>query len=123
MYMDKYNNNEEECMEFEFLREYLKKDKIKVVNPLRRRDIILAYNIIKKLIGKQEETTIEIEPGKLELGDVSIRITALSITIFDLKSLMQAFHKANNIDIYPHTDGTVTIDIQFYDVYSVQILE
>ena len=108
-------------MEFEFIKEYLEKDKIKVVNLARRSDLIQAYNTIQKLVGNNEETTIVIEPGKLELGDVSIRITALSITIFELEKLIRAIKKADSVDIYPLTDGMVRLDIQFNDVYSVYI--
>lgn len=107
--------------EFEFIKEYLKKDKIKVVNPARRKDLIEAYDIIQNLVRNDEETSIEIEPGKLELGDVTIRITALSITTFDMSNLIRAIEKANSVDIYPLTDGTVRMDVQFRDVYSAYI--
>ena len=108
-------------MEFEFIKEYLKKDKIKVVNPIRRKDLMEAHDIIQNLVRNDEETTIEIVPGKLELGDVTIRITALSITTFDMDSLIRAIRKADSIDIYPLTDGTLRMDIQFTNVYSVYI--
>lgn len=107
--------------EFEFIKEYLKKDKIKVVNPVRRNDLIEAYDIIQNLVKNDEKASIKIEPGKLELGDVTIRITALSITTFDMENLIRAIKKADSVDIYPLTDGTVRMDVQFKDVYSVYI--
>ena len=108
-------------MEFKFIKEYLKKDKIKVVNPMRRKDLIETYDIIQNLARNDEETNIEIVPGKLELGDVTIRITALSITTFDMDNLIRTIRKADSVDIYPLTDGTVRMDVQFKDVYSVYI--
>ena len=120
MYNDK---NENDCTDFEVIKEYLNKDKIKVVNPLRRIDVITSYKIVQNLIGSQEETTIKVEPGKLDLGDVSIRINALSITIHNLNALQQVFKKADSVDIYPKTDGTVQMDIQFFDVYFVHLIE
>ena len=108
-------------MEIEFIKKYLKKDKIKVVNPMRRKDLIEAYDIIQNLVRNDEETNIEIVTGKLELGDVTIRITALSITTFDMSNLIRAIEKSDSVDIYPLTDGTVRMDVQFRDVYSVYI--
>ena len=109
-------------MDFEFIKEYLKKDKIKVVNPMRRKDLMEAYDIIQNLLRSDEETSIEIEPDKFELGDVTIRITALTITTFDINNLIRAINKADSVDIYPLTNGTVRLDIQFSDVYSVYII-
>ena len=114
------NNQGDTNMDFKFIKEYLQKDKIKMVNPSRRKDLMEAYDIIQNLFA-EEETTIEIEPDKLELGDISIRITALSITTFDLNNLIRALQKADSVDIYPQTDDTVILDIQFNDVYSVYI--
>ena len=108
-------------MKFEFIKEYLKKDKIKIVNQVRTKDLFETYAIVQNLLRNAEETTVEIESGKLELGDVTIRITALTITIFDLNNLMRIIQKADSVDIYPLTDGRVRLDIQFNDVYSVYV--
>ena len=123
MYMenDKYNQKGDVDMKFEFIKEYLKKDKIKIVNQVRTKDLFETYAIVQNLLRNAEETTVEIESGKLELGDVTIRITALTITIFDLNNLMRIIQKADSVDIYPLTDGRVRLDIQFNDVYSVYV--
>ena len=115
------NRQGDEHMEFEFIKEYLKKDKIKIVNPMRRKDLIESFDIIQNLLSSDEDTTIEIEPGKLELGDVTIRITAFTITTFDINNLIRAIKKADCVDIYPLTDGRVRLDIQFNDIYTVYI--
>ena len=87
-------------MKFEFIKEYLKKDKIKIVNQVRTKDLFETYAIVQNLLRNAEETTVEIESGKLELGDVTIRITALTITIFDLNNLMRIIQKADRPQIF-----------------------
>ena len=114
-------------MEFEkaieVLREYANKDKVKIPYPNRVKDLLSAYNTILSIITLDNEySTIEILPGALELGDVSIRITTSEINIYQVQKLSQALSKVDNINVYPTNDDRFKIDLQFYDVYYIKTI-
>jgi hypothetical protein len=104
-------------------KEYLKKDKIKIVNLPKLNDIMAAYKILNSIINTQDkDTSIEIREGDLELGDIYIRIVAQQFTSYDIEAFAQAISKADNIDIYPTADYRIKIDVMFYKAYYVSTL-
>ena len=107
----------------ESMKEYLKKDKCKVLNPSRIQEIAQSYKILKSIIDAcDEETSINILEGALELGDICIRIVTPNFSTYDIKKLQTAILKATNVNIYPTTDDRIKIDIQFENAYFVSVL-
>ncbi|MBO5700857.1 MAG: hypothetical protein J6S71_00300 [Clostridia bacterium] len=104
-------------------KEYLKKDKIKIVNLQKLNDIMAAYRILSSIINIQDkDVTVEIREGDLEFGDIYIRIVAHQFTSYDIEALTQAISKADNIDIYPTADYRIKIDVMFYKAYYVSTI-
>lgn len=104
-------------------KEYLKKDKIKIVNLQKLNNIMAAYKILNSIINTQDkDTSIEIREGDLELGGIYIRIVAQQFTSYDIETFAQAISKADNIDIYPTADYRIKIDVMFYKAYYVSTL-
>ena len=105
------------------LEKYLEKDKVKIMNPQKLKDIMATYKILNAMINRHDKAiSVEINEGALELGDFYIRIVAPQFTSYDLKALAQAISKADIIDIYPTADDRIKIDIMFYKAYYVSTL-
>lgn len=104
----------------ELIKEYLQKDKIKILNPLRYADIIESYKILKSILDKDcDETTIEISDCALQTGDVAIEITTPMLTAYNITLLTKAFQKADIVSIYPTIDDRIRIHMQFHNGYFV----
>ena len=105
------------------LEKYLEKDKVKIMNPQKLKDIMATYKILNAMISLHDKAiSVEINEGALELGDFYIRIVAPQFTSYELKALAQAISKADIIDIYPTADDRIKIDIMFYKAYYVSTL-
>ena len=103
--------------------EYLKKDKLKIVNPKREKEILETYRILKQIIDVYyEDSTLEIQYGALDLGDVFIRIVTPQFTTYEMKLFATAIQNADNIDIYPTADDRIKIDLLFRNAYYVSII-
>ena len=103
--------------------EYLKKDKLKIVNPKREKEILETYRILKQIIDVYyEDSTLEIQYGSLDLGDVFIRIVTPQFTTYEMKLFATAIQTADNIDIYPTADDRIKIDLLFRNAYYVSII-
>lgn len=104
----------------ELIKEYLQKDKIKILNPLRYADIIESYKILKSILDKDcDETTIEILDCALQTGDVAIEITTPMLSAYNMKLLIKAFQKADIVSIYPTIDDRIRLTVQFHKGYFV----
>ena len=103
--------------------EYLKKDKLKIVNPKREKEILETYRILKQIIDVYyEDSTLEIQYGALDLGDVFIRIVTPQFTTYEMKLFATAIQNADNIDIYPTADDRIKIDLLFRNAYYVSVI-
>lgn len=104
----------------ELIKEYLQKDKIKILNPLRYADIIESYKILKSILDKDcDETTIEILDCALQTGDVAIEITTPMLSAYNMTLLTKAFQKADIVSIYPTNDNRIRLDVQLHGGYFV----
>ena len=69
----------------ELIKEYLQKDKIKILNPTRYTDIIESYKTLIIIFNKDcDETTIEILDCALQTGDVAIEITTPMLSAYNI---------------------------------------
>lgn len=109
--------------EMEFLKEQLNKNKCKILNPYRAKEVLKAFGVIKTMVGKSdEETTVEILEGALEAGDVAIRIVTSNFTAYDTSKFADIIQTADDVDIYPTADDRIKVDIHFQNAYYVQTL-
>ena len=100
----------------ELLKEYLQKDKCKILNPKRYHDITESYKTLKSILDKDcDETTIEILDCALQTGDVAIEITTPMLSAYNMILLIKAFQKADIVSIYPIKDNRKKIDVQFHN--------
>ena len=100
----------------ELIKDYLQKDKCKILNPLRYADIIESYKILKSILDKDcDETTIEIRlcPANRRRRDGNNHTNAFRIQ-YDI-----IFQKADIVSIYPTIDDRIQIDAQFRNVFFV----
>ena len=104
----------------ELIKEYLQKDKCKILNRLRCADIIESYKILKSILDKNyDETTIEILDCALQTGDIAIEITTPMLSAYNMTLLIKAFQKADIVNIYPTIDDRIRLTVQFYKGYFV----
>lgn len=117
-------NYEEKNFEnaIEFFKSYLEADKVKIANYVRLSEINSSYEALKEIIDKGDDTSIEILPDALDLGDVSIRIVTPTLTIYNISLFLTVVIKADNIEIYPTADDRIKIDIQFRNAYYVSLI-
>ena len=109
--------------EMEFLKEQLNKNKCKILNPHRAKEVLKAFGVIKIMVGKSdEETTVEILGGALEAGDVAIRIVTPNFTVYDTSKFADIIQTADDVDVYPTADDRIKVDIHFQNAYYVQTL-
>ena len=106
------------------VKDYLSKDKVKLLNMGRIEEIADAYNTLRMIMMMDEEdTTIEIKEDALELGDISIKVVIPEFTVHDILLFTKAISKADIVDIYPTADERLHIDITFRNAYLVTVLE
>jgi hypothetical protein len=75
------------------------------------------YDILKRdFLVEDEENTIELVHGALQDGSVSIRITAIDFTAYDMNAFNQVIKNASNFQIYPTADDRIRLDIMFEDI-------
>ncbi len=99
------------------MKKYLETTKIGIVNLKRQKELLTAYEILKRdLINEDEENTIELVHGALQDGSVSIRITAIDFTAYDMNAFYQVIKNASNFQIYPTADDRIRLDVMFEDV-------
>ena len=104
----------------ELIKEYLQKDKIKILNPTRYTDIIESYKILKSILDKDcDKTSIEILDCALQTGDIAIEITTPMLSAYNMTLLIKAFQKADIVSIYPTNDNRIRIHMQFHNGYFV----
>lgn len=104
----------------ELIKEYLQKDKCKILNPTRYADIIESYKILKSILNKDcGETTIEILDCALQTGDIAIEITTPMLSAYNVTLLIKAFQKADIVSIYPTIDDKIRLTVQFHKGYFV----
>ena len=111
-------------MDFEESIERMKKhkesNKVKVINPQKVLVLKESYDVLRTILEDYyDDVSVEIAEGALEVGSAVIQISASAVTTFDAALLAEAVCKADNIDIYPTTDGKIRCDIMFEDVYWV----
>lgn len=103
--------------EFQKIKEYLDTPKIGVVNVDRRREMMEAYELIKKIIlTKDPDATVEIINDPLQMGAMAIRAVTFDVTVYDTAVFAEATAKADNFQIYPTDDDRVKLDVLFESV-------
>ena len=110
--------------EFRELKEYIDAPKVGIVNLARQQDLIESYEIIRGLVmSEDEEATVEIIEGALQLGSVFIRATTCAVTIYDTELFAEATKKADNFQVCPTLDDRVTLDVLFNGVIEYTLIE
>ena len=109
--------------EFQKIKEYLDAPKVGVVNPVRKQEMMDAYEIIKGIVlPESPDATIEIGENALQSGAMAIRIVTPDITVYDTAEFAEATKNADNFQVYPRTDDMVQMDILFEGVIEYTLL-
>lgn len=110
--------------ELQKLKEYLEAPKAGVVNPVRYRQLIRSYEIIKQLIlAEDQDATIQIIEGALQNGSVAVRAITTDVTVYDTVKFAEATKYADNFQVYPTADDRVKLDILFEGVIEYSLTE
>ena len=101
----------------EDVKKYLDTTKFGIVNLKRQNELLAAYEILKRdFLVEDRENTIELVHGALQDGSVSIRITAIDFTAYDMNAFNQVIKDASNFQIHPTADNRIRLDVMFEDV-------
>lgn len=120
--------DEEEFAEFEGIDELAEavaeEDRLPaVLNPVRVRDMRKAELILQKIADDNSaKTKIQSrynEPFK-SMGSIELETKSLRVT--DIESFRRASLLADNVDIYPLTDGNVRISFGFHGI-AIPVME
>ena len=80
----------------ELIKDYLQKDKGKILKPIRYAGIIESYKTLKIIFNNDcDETTLEILDCALQTGDIAIEITSPMLSAYNITLLTKAFQKAD----------------------------
>lgn len=104
------------------MKKYLETTKIGIVNLEKQNELLSACEILKRdFLEENEENTIEIVYGALQDGSVSIRVTAIDFTVYDMKAFNRVVKNASNFQIYPTADNRIRLDIMFENVINYYV--
>lgn len=118
-YIREFETEEEAEMAFdafvEIAKELVEKeeDYINIANPEKVKGVMVIYNYLKyKLKGTRAKVTYKLHEPFVSMGSVSITGKELVFTKCDWFAKVAPY--ANNLEIYPKTDGTVNICFTFH---------
>ena len=106
-------------MSFEELREWVETPKVRCINHHKMQMVMQSYDVVKKMIlSNDQDAILEIAEGALRLGSVSIKITTVNLTVYNMEKFREVVKSASNFEIYPRTDDRIQINILFENVIS-----
>lgn len=79
----------------------------------RVREMLAAYRMIKSLSkSKGVKVAVELNQPYVSMGNISI--VGKDVVFYDSEDFIRAARLANNLDIYPKTNGTVRVTLTFH---------
>lgn len=92
---------------------YLPKEKAKMIDFDRYKIMMQTVAELKEILCEiQEEGQIDIDICNMfNMGTITVQLSAL--TVGNIPKFMEMISKADNLEIYPRTDGTIQLDITF----------
>lgn len=104
-------------MDIKDLKQWLETPKTGRVNPVKMQEVMDSYAIIHELVlSEDQDATIEVAEGALQLGSVSIKVVTTSVTVYNTEAFAKAIKNASNFQVYPTIDDRVKLDILFDSV-------
>lgn len=91
------------------------KDIIRVSRPDKVRDILQAYKILKYLT-QGTKTKVKLELNEPFASSGCVCVIGRNISFTDSKLFMQAVKLADNLDVYPLTNGNIQMDLGFHNL-------
>jgi len=96
-----------------------------IINDERMKEFCTAVEIAKK-ISEETGMKMSVRPGSVFKNIPCIRLTGKQLVMSDCEEFLNLMSAASNIDVYPKTDKTITIDFTFHgltEVFDLNIKE
>lgn len=104
-------------MSFEELRKWVNTPKVGISDPEKMKVVMRAHELAKRVAYRGDENaTVEVKEGALQLGSVAIRIVTRNLEVHNVWEYIKIIEKADNFQIYPRTDDRIQVDVMFNDV-------
>lgn len=89
-----------------------------IINDARMQEFCAAVEIAKKISSKTG-MKLTVKPGSVFKNIPCIRLTGKQFVMTETEDFLNLMSAASNIDVYPKTDKTVTIDFTFHGMTRV----
>lgn len=85
-----------------------------IINPDRIQHVIYAHKVLKYLTADMAEVKVSCELHKPYRSMGSVNVVGKNLEFSKPKLFMRAVEIADNVDIYPKTNGTIQMDFTFH---------